>query len=48
MDEFRNFAIQAQQRSDLKYTIDFVLDFNEKLNYIWFECNFIENIKIKK
>ena len=30
-DEFRNFVIQAQQRSDLKYTIDLILDFNEKL-----------------
>ena len=32
IDEFCNFVIQAQQRSDLKYTIDFILDFNEKLN----------------
>ena len=31
-DEFRNFVIQAQQRSDLKYTIDLILDFNEELN----------------
>ena len=30
-DEFRNFVIQAQQLSDLKYTIDLILDFNEKL-----------------
>ena len=31
-DEFRNFVIQAQQRSDLKYTIDLILDFNKELN----------------
>ena len=30
-DEFNDFLIQAQQRSDLKYTIDLILDFNEKL-----------------
>ena len=42
-DEFHNFVIQAQQRSDLKYTIDLILDFNEELNQIWFK-----NIKIKK
>ena len=36
-DEFRNFVIQAQQRSDLKYTIDLILDFNEKLKQIWFK-----------
>ena len=47
-DEFNDFLIQAQQRSDLKYTIDLILDFNEELNQIWFECNSIENIKIKK
>ena len=39
MDEFRNFAIQVQQRSDLKYTIDFILDFNEEVNFIWFELS---------
>ena len=27
-----NFVIQPQQRSDLKYTIDLILDFNEELN----------------
>ena len=27
-----NFVIQPQQRVDLKYTIDFILDFNEELN----------------
>ena len=42
-DEFNDFLIQAQQRSDLKYTIDLILDFNEELNQIWFK-----NIKIKK
>ena len=36
-DEFRNFVIQAQQLSDLKYTIDLILDFNEKLKQIWFK-----------
>ena len=30
-DEFRNFVIQAQQRSNLKYTIDLILDFNETI-----------------
>ena len=30
-DEFRNFVIQAQQRSDLKYTIGLILDFNETI-----------------
>ena len=33
-DEFNDFLIQAQQRSDLKYTIDLILDFNEELNQI--------------
>ena len=42
-DEFFDFLIQPQKRSDLKYTIDFVLDFNEGINSIWFK-----NIKIKK
>ena len=31
-DEFNSFVIQAQQRSDLKYTIDLVLDLYEELN----------------
>ena len=31
MDEFNYFLIHAQQRSDLKYTIDLILDFNEDL-----------------
>ena len=31
-DEFNDFLIQAQQRSNLKYTIDLILDFNEELN----------------
>ena len=26
------FVIQPQQRADLKYTIDLILDFNEKFN----------------
>ena len=28
-DEFGDWEIQAQQRSDLKYTIDLILNFNE-------------------
>ena len=31
-DESGDWVIQAQQRSDLKYTIDLILDFNEELN----------------
>ena len=31
MDEFNDFLIQTQQRYDLKYTIDLILDFNEDL-----------------
>ena len=42
MDEFYDFLIQPQQRADLKYAIDFTLDFNEEVNQIWFECNSIE------
>ena len=42
-DEFYDFLIQPQKRSDLKYTIDFILEFNEGINSIWFK-----NIKIKK
>ena len=30
-DEFGDWVIQAQQRSDLKYAIDLILDFNEDL-----------------
>ena len=30
-DEFRNFVIQAQQCSNLKYTIDLILDLNETI-----------------
>ena len=41
-DEFNDQVIQPQQRADLKYTIDFILDFNEELKQIWFECSFIE------
>ena len=33
-----NFVIQPQKRSDLKDVIDLIVDFNEKLNQIWFEC----------
>ena len=31
-DEFNDFLIQSQQRADLKYAINFILDFNEELN----------------
>ena len=30
-DEFYNFVTQPQQRADLKYTIDLILDFNETI-----------------
>ena len=30
-DDFRDFVNQAQQRSDLKYTIGLILDFNETI-----------------
>ena len=30
-NEFYNFVIQAQQRSDLKQTIDLILNFNETI-----------------
>ena len=30
-DEFYNFVIQLQKRSDLKYTVDLILDFNETI-----------------
>ena len=30
-DEFYNFVIQAQQRSNLKYIIDLILNFNETI-----------------
>ena len=49
MDEFYDFLIQpSNQRINLRDTIDVILEFNEELNQIWFECNSIENIKIKK
>ena len=31
-DAFTDWVIQPQQRADLKYAIDFILDFNEELN----------------
>ena len=45
--EFGDWVIQAQQRFDLKYTIDLILNSNKtiQLDLIW---AFIENIKIKK
>ena len=30
-DEFNDWVIQPQQAADLKYAIDFILDFNEEL-----------------
>ena len=36
-DKFNNFLIQPKQRADLKYAIDFTLNFNEELKFIWFE-----------
>ena len=30
-DDFGDWVIQAQQRSDLKYTIDLILNFNETI-----------------
>ena len=37
-DEFCDCAIQAQQRSDLKYTIDLILNFNEdQLDLFWMQ-----------
>ena len=35
-DDFGDWVIQAQQRSDLKYTIDLFLNFNEdQLDLVW-------------
>ena len=31
MDDFNDWVIQTQQRSDLKYIIDLILDFNETI-----------------
>ena len=46
-DEFGDWVIQAQQRSDLKDTIDIILNFNEtiQLDLSWAS---IKNIKTKK
>ena len=44
MDSFDNFVIQSGNlRTDLKYTIDLISNFNETIQFIWFK-----NIKIKK
>ena len=42
-DKFNDWVIQAQQSSDLKYTIDLILNFNEtiQLDMVWV---FIEEI----
>ena len=45
-DKFNDFLIKPySQCTKLKDSIDLILNFNEELNQIWFEC--IENIKIK-
>ena len=31
-DKFNDFLIQLQQRADLKYAMNFILDFNEEFN----------------
>ena len=38
-DEFGDWVIQAQQRSDLKFTIDLILNFNEaiQLDLVWMQ-----------
>ena len=47
MDTFNDWVIQPNdQHINLKDAIGLILDFNEKLNWIWFE--FIKNIKTKK
>ena len=43
-DDFGDWVIQAQQRSDLKYTIDLILDFNETIQLDLVERNSIEKI----
>ena len=49
MDKFNDWVIQpSDRRINLKDAIDHILDFYEELNQIQFECNSIENIKIKK
>ena len=47
MDKFNDWVIQPNNRCiNLKNAIDLILDFNEKLNQIWFEC--IKNIKVSE
>ena len=43
-DDFGDWVIQAQQRFDLKYTIDLTLDFNETIQLDLVERNSIEKI----
>ena len=43
-DDFGDLVIQAQQRSDLKYTIDLILDFNKTIQLDLVERNSIEKI----
>ena len=46
-DEFGDWVIQAQQRSDLKDTIDIILNFNETIQLDLIGAS-IKNIKTKK
>ena len=43
-DDFGDWVIQAQQCSDLKYTIDLILDFNETIQLDLVERSSIEKI----
>ena len=49
MDKFSDWVIQPSgQHINLKDAIDLIVNFNEEINQIWFECSSIEDIKIKK
>ena len=43
-DDFGDWVIQAQQCSDLKYTIDLILDFNEAIQLDLVERSSMEKI----
>ena len=43
-DGFGDWVMQAHQRSDLKYSIDLILDFNETIQLDLVERNSIEKI----
>ena len=45
MDEFNDWVIQSQKRSDLKYTLDLILDFNEELYTLALILDFNEELK---